>query len=119
PGHVGLSLNQAFYWGLPVVTEAGCHPPEVHYLKHGRNGFMVAENDLRELQAKMLLLLDDENLRKEFSQHAREDILREASMENMFLNFHRAVQFVRSHKKGACPVQPSSDPISAATPKNP
>jgi len=115
PGHVGLSLNQAFYWGLPVVTEAGCHPPEVHYLKHGRNGFMVPEDDLAELKAKMLLLLDDENLRKEFSRHAREDILREASIENMFINFHRAVQFVRPQKNGASATQPGPGPVSTAT----
>src|ERR1039458_6778847 len=40
PGHVGLGLNQAFYFGLPVVTEEGKHPPEIANLKHGRNGFI-------------------------------------------------------------------------------
>lgn len=101
PGHVGLSLNQAFYWGLPVVTEAGCHPPEIQYLKNGRNGFMVPENDLAELKEKLLLLLDDETLRKEFSRHAREDILRNASIEGMFDAFHKAVEFVFPGKAGA------------------
>jgi len=28
PGHVGLGLNQAMYWGLPTVTEKGKQPPE-------------------------------------------------------------------------------------------
>jgi len=93
PGHLGLALNQAFYWGLPVVTEAGHHPPEIQYLKSGRNGFMVAEDDLADFKAKMLLLLDDEELRREFSRHAREDILREASIEGMFQSFHQAVDF--------------------------
>ena len=50
PGHVGLGLNQAFYFGLPVVTEEGKHPPEIAYLKPGRNGFMVPENDLAALR---------------------------------------------------------------------
>ena len=115
PGHVGLSLNQAFYWGLPVVTEAGCHPPEIHYLKNGRNGFMVRENDLAELKAKLLLLLDDENLRKEFSRHAREDILREASIEGMFAAFYKAVEFVLPGKAGA--ICPAAQPLSASTSK--
>jgi len=87
PGDVGLGLNQAFYWGLPVVTEDGRQPPEIHYLVNGRNGFMVPENDTEELKRKLLLLLRDDELRAEFSRNAREDIMREASIENMFRGF--------------------------------
>jgi glycosyltransferase involved in cell wall biosynthesis len=87
PGDVGLGLNQAFYWGLPVVTEAGLQPPEIHYLKDGRNGFIVPENDINELKNKLLLLLRDDRLRGEFSRIAREDIMKEASIENMFRGF--------------------------------
>jgi glycosyltransferase involved in cell wall biosynthesis len=94
PGHVGLGLNQAFYWGLPVVTEDGLHPPEIQYLKPGRNGFMVPENDLAALKERMLFLLDNDAVRKEFSEHAREDILRDASIEHMFQTFYNAVKFV-------------------------
>lgn len=98
PGHVGLSLNQAFYWGLPVVTEAGCHPPEIHYLKHGRNGFMVQENNIAELRGRILLLLDDERLRGEFSRCAQEDIHKQASIEGMFEAFFCAVKCVFTGK---------------------
>jgi glycosyltransferase involved in cell wall biosynthesis len=87
PGDVGLGLNEAFYWGLPVVTEDGLQPPEIHYLTSGRNGFMVPENDIAELKRKVLLLLRDDKLRDEFSRHARQDILREASIERMFQGF--------------------------------
>jgi glycosyltransferase involved in cell wall biosynthesis len=94
PGHVGLGLNQAFYWGLPVITEDGLHPPEIQYLKSGRNGYMVAENNLEELRGQMLYLLDNDSLRAEFSRNAREDIHREASIEGMFQSFLAAVQGV-------------------------
>jgi glycosyltransferase involved in cell wall biosynthesis len=87
PGDVGLGLNQAFYWGLPVVTEAGLQPPEIHYLTNGRNGFIVPENDLPALKEKMLMLLRDNELRAKFSAAAIEDILREASIERMFSGF--------------------------------
>jgi len=87
PGDVGLGLNQAFYWGLPVVTEEGFQPPEIHYLTVGRNGFIVPENDITELKNKILLLLRDDQLRAEFSSNARADILREGSVENMFRGF--------------------------------
>jgi glycosyltransferase involved in cell wall biosynthesis len=98
PGHVGLALNQAFYWGLPVVTEAGLHPPEIHCLKSGRNGFMVGENDIVALREKILLLLDNDQLRSDFSRSAREDVLREASPEGMFQGFLRATEWACNHR---------------------
>lgn len=104
PGDVGLGLNQAFYWGLPVVTEAGLQPPEIHYLSEGRNGFIVPEDNISELKNKILLLLRDDELRAEFSRSAREDILREASIEKMFQGFLDCVTALTSadsnlHKK--------------------
>jgi len=92
PGHVGLGINQAFYWGLPVITEEGSQPPEIQYLKNGRNGFMVPENDLDALKAKMLYLLDNDAVRQEFGRAAREDILKEAPIEGMFQSFFKAVE---------------------------
>ncbi|HTX22420.1 MAG TPA: glycosyltransferase [Candidatus Aquilonibacter sp.] len=100
PGDVGLGMNQAFYWGLPVVTEDGLQPPEIHYLKNGRSGFVVAENDVAALREKTLLLLKDDVLRAEFSRNAREDILREASIETMFQGFLQCVSAL-SRKKPA------------------
>jgi len=70
--------------GLPVVTEAGLQPPEIHYLAEGRNGFIVPENDVAALKEKMLLLLRDDALHARFSAAAREDIMRDASIERMF-----------------------------------
>jgi glycosyltransferase involved in cell wall biosynthesis len=94
PGHVGLGLNQAFYWGLPVVTEQGRQPPEIHCLRSGNNGFIVPENDLKELRNKILYLLDNDAIRTEFSQQARADVLKHASTEGMFQGFWNAVSFV-------------------------
>ncbi len=92
PGHVGLGLNQAFFWGLPVVTEEGPQPPEIHYLVNGRNGFIVPENDLAALKSKILYLLENDGVRRTFSENAREDILRHASIENMFDGFKRCAE---------------------------
>jgi glycosyltransferase involved in cell wall biosynthesis len=98
PGHVGLGLNQAFYFGLPVVTEAGNHPPEIGYLKPGRNGFIVPENNLAQLREKLFALLDNDALRSEFSRNAREDILRDASVEGMYRGFRDCVRFLNGGK---------------------
>lgn len=101
PGDVGLGMNQAFYWGLPVVTEDGLQPPEIHYLTPGRNGFVVPEGDVAELGRKTLALLKDNELRAEFARHAREDILSNASIEGMFSGFLTCVQsLVQPETKG-------------------
>lgn len=94
PGHVGLGLNQAFYWGLPMVTEKGLQPPEICYLEHGRNGFIVPENDTAELRERILLLADNDALRARFSANAREDVMRRASPEGMFQGFLNCAEYV-------------------------
>jgi glycosyltransferase involved in cell wall biosynthesis len=91
PGDVGLGLNEAFHWGLPVVTEDGLQPPEIHYMTHGRNGFVVPDGDIAALRARILQLLRDDDLRARFAQAAREDIAREASIERMFSGFRDCV----------------------------
>jgi glycosyltransferase involved in cell wall biosynthesis len=99
PGHVGLGLNEAFYWGLPVVTEEGDHPPEISYLKPGRNGFIVPRDDLASLRDRILCLLNNDPLRADFSKHAREDIFREAPIEGMFSGFKDCVDYLTARKR--------------------
>ncbi len=98
PGHVGLGINQAFYFGLPIVTEAGSHPPEICYLQSGRNGFVVPENDIFALKEKILYLADNDTIRAEFSRNARADILANGSTENMFQGFLKCVEYVTRKK---------------------
>lgn len=92
PGHVGLGLNQAFYWGLPVITEEGQHPPEIAYLKPGRNGFIVPSGALDEFKERMLEVLDHDELRAQLSRNAAVDIRQEASPEVMFQGFYQCVE---------------------------
>jgi glycosyltransferase involved in cell wall biosynthesis len=94
PGHVGLAINQAFYWGLPVVTEECDHPPEIGYLRPGRNGFIVPHNDVAALRERILFLLDNDTVRADFSRHAREDILRDGSIEGMFCGFRDCIEYL-------------------------
>lgn len=94
PGFLGLGLNQAFYWGLPVVTEEGIHPPEYDYLQDGRNGYVVPENDVQALKNRILELLRNDELREQMSRYAREDIQTHASIEGMFMGFKRCIDSV-------------------------
>jgi glycosyltransferase involved in cell wall biosynthesis len=107
PGHVGLGLNQAMYYGLPVVTMEGNQPPEVAYLHSGRNGYMVPAGDTVQLRRRILELLEDDALRARFSAAAREDFFKEASIEGMFQGFRQAVAFVTPRAK-SIPANPIS-----------
>jgi glycosyltransferase involved in cell wall biosynthesis len=100
PGHVGLGLNQAFFYGLPVVTMEGNQPPEIANLKPGRNGFIVPANDRAQLRERILELLRDDELRARFSAAAREDFLNDATIEGMFQGFYRCVEFISPSQRG-------------------
>lgn len=60
PGAVGLHVLDSFCSGLPMFTLAGArHGPEVAYLKHGYNGFLLDEDSLSYADAVVRFLRDD------------------------------------------------------------
>jgi L-malate glycosyltransferase len=94
PGAVGLSIVDAFYAGLPFVTEDGDESPELMYLKPGVNGFVVPRGDTRQLAEKLELLLDDEDVRRRFSLAARAEIASTGHIDRMCQGFCDALRFV-------------------------
>jgi glycosyltransferase involved in cell wall biosynthesis len=98
PGHIGLGINQAFFWGLPVVTMEGRQSPEIGYLKSGRNGFLVPAGDVGQLRERLFHLIDRDDVREAFSRNAREDILREGSVEAMFRGFLDCVTYLEGSR---------------------
>jgi glycosyltransferase involved in cell wall biosynthesis len=94
PGSIGLSIIDAFYCGLPVVTERVFHGPEIMYLKDGINGFMVPKGDIEQLTAKLKMLLLDDALRKRFSQAAKNEIMTSGNIDRMCEGFLNALQYV-------------------------
>jgi glycosyltransferase involved in cell wall biosynthesis len=101
PGAVGLSIVDAFYCGLPIVTEEGDASPEIMYLKDGVNGFVVPRGDTHQLKQKLELLLDDDALRKQFSIAAREEIMTSGHVDKMCQGFADALRFVRNGRSPA------------------
>jgi len=92
PGHIGLALNQAMFWGIPVVVLNRIHAPEIIYLKQGENGFIVDSET--ELKSKILEICHNEDLQKRLSQAARHTYETEMQIENMFQGFIDAIHFV-------------------------
>ena len=98
PGHVGLSIVDAFYCGLPIVTEDVDHAPEITYLKDGINGFTVPKGDISTLAKKLELLLRNDSLREKFSKAAKYEIQINGHIDVMCKGFLNALEFVFSRK---------------------
>jgi L-malate glycosyltransferase len=59
PGAVGLHVLDSFASGVPLFTTTNArHGPEIDYLEHDRNGFIVNDDPERQAQAILDLLAD-------------------------------------------------------------
>uniref|UniRef100_A0A7V2ZK50 Glycosyltransferase family 1 protein n=1 Tax=Ignavibacterium album TaxID=591197 RepID=A0A7V2ZK50_9BACT len=69
----GLIINEAMCAGLPIITTnvVGAAPDLV---KNGINGFTFNPGDINELAEKILVILNDEKLRKTMSEKSKEII---------------------------------------------
>jgi glycosyltransferase involved in cell wall biosynthesis len=79
---------------VPIVTEAGDESPESMYLKNGINGFIVPKGDVKDLSAKLRLLLEDERMRERFSRAARTEISTNGHIDRMCEGFTSSLRFV-------------------------
>jgi glycosyltransferase involved in cell wall biosynthesis len=93
PGALGLSIVDALYCGLPVVTEEGENSAEIMYLRDGINGYIVPKNDVKQMAAKLRLLLEDDTLRAELSRAAKNEIMLKGHIDVMCEGFNKALRF--------------------------
>ncbi len=96
PGAIGLSIVDAQYCGLPVVTENVQHGPEIMYLKENINGFIVNKGDVHALAEKLTLLLTNDGLRMQFSESAIYEAANNAHIKRMCEGFCSAFNFIRA-----------------------
>lgn len=97
PGHIGLGLNEAFYWGKPVVILEGKHAPEIYYLENGVNGYITKnENELKE---KCLELLNNDEKYKSFSENCKDTYEKKCDISNMFNGFMKAINYCLNNKE--------------------
>ena len=94
PGAVGLSIIDAFHCGLPFVTEEGDESAEIMYLKDGVNGFIVPRGNIREMAEKLILLLDNDALRRQFSEAAKKEIAENGHIDKLCAGFRDALRYV-------------------------
>ena len=71
PGYSGLSVNHAFAYGIPFVTLRSCaHKPEIDYVTHGENGYILEPDDVETNVEIMCALLTNEALFARMSRSA-------------------------------------------------
>lgn len=101
PGNLGLALNEALFWGKPVVTIKNVpnkiNTPEIWYLEDGVNGFLAS--DIHDLQSKIHLLMKDKKLYQSMSDNARNTADNKGHISRMFQGFMEAVNFVEKNDK--------------------
>ena len=95
PGHIGLALNQAMFWGKPVVLLNRRHAPEIVYLHQGYNGFIVETEE--ELKQKIEELCRNEELYNCISAQARSTYEHEMQIKEMFHGFEQAIEYVSAN----------------------
>ena len=69
-----MVLLEAHSYGLPVVSfTCKCGPRDL--IKDGVDGFLVPDNDVKSLATKMMLLMENESMRKQMGQAAHQSSL--------------------------------------------
>jgi glycosyltransferase involved in cell wall biosynthesis len=94
PGAIGLGIVDAFYCGVPIVTEEGDMSPEIMYLKDGINCYIVPRNNIQMLAKKLQVLADNIELRMNFSQAAKHEVMTNGHIDKMCEGFLKALQYV-------------------------
>jgi len=100
PGAVGLSIIDAFHCGLPFVTEEGDESAEIMYLKDGVNGFITPRGNIPEMAQKLLLLIDNIELRRRFSNAAKREIADNGNIDNLCAGFRDALAYATGRVGG-------------------
>jgi glycosyltransferase involved in cell wall biosynthesis len=95
PGWLGLAINHAFSYGLPVITESpndNCtnHPPEIEYFKNGFNGLYYEPENAESLANAIIEVIKNESF---FSRGALQTFNEDMSLEAMINGFVSAISY--------------------------
>ena len=96
PGYVGLMVNHAFMYGLPVLTNDNLwsHSPEVAMIKPGETGVFYKDKDIDALADSAVELLSAPQELARMRENCRQMIAAEYNERYMAGMFDNAVQYV-------------------------
>ncbi|MEA5404561.1 glycosyltransferase [Arcicella sp. DC2W] len=91
PGDLGLALNQALFWGKPVVALDVPHSVEIYYLVNDYNGYLA--KNMKDFWSFIQDLNQDSDRYMQFSANCFESFDNKAHISNMYNGFESAVKF--------------------------
>jgi glycosyltransferase involved in cell wall biosynthesis len=89
PFAIGLSINHAFGYGLPIITHDNPseHGPEIILFQEGTNGLSYKQNNAEDLANKIRELLKNEEKIHDLSKNAYDLVSRKFNVDNMADSF--------------------------------
>ncbi|WP_419663330.1 glycosyl transferase, group 1 family [Desulfosarcina variabilis str. Montpellier] len=95
PGEIGLGLNEAFLFGLPVITTYIRPTSEMYLLFNDHvNGMLVESGNIKDLKNKLMKLINNDELYIKLSKNAKKTFYDKGKIEYMFKGFYDSVKFV-------------------------
>lgn len=94
PVNCGLGINEAIFWGMPIVTMQGFQPPEIYYLKEGKTGYIA--KDEGEYQSRLLSLVYNNDELERMKAECIKEYHDESDIQNMYQGFIDAIHFCES-----------------------
>lgn len=100
PGWLGLAVNHGMYFGLPVigVSVNGYigHGPEIEYIKHYSNGYLMKDNSFDEFK----IALDEVEINyKAYNKNALEYAKANLSINKMIKGYKHAIKLAKESVK--------------------
>lgn len=99
PGLGGLSINEAMYFGLPVVCSVA-DGTEKQLVYDGITGYIADYADVDDYANKITTILQDEALRVQMGENARSIIRDKVNIQSMASGFQDAIDYVMRGKEG-------------------
>ena len=95
PGALGLSVNHAFCFDTPIVSQKDVgHGPEVEYVINGETGYLVETGDFAKMAEVMVRYLKDKNIQRNFRRNIRYMVNNVCNIKKMIDGFQEAVEYV-------------------------
>lgn len=91
PVSVGLGVNEAIFWGMPIITMQGFQPPEIYYLKEGKTGYIANGED--EYKQRILQIIQNEDCLNQMKVECEKEYNEEVCIEKMYQGFIDAIHF--------------------------
>ncbi|AJC89599.1 glycosyltransferase family 4 protein [Campylobacter lari] len=77
-----MVLVEVSSYGVPLISfDINTGPSDI--IENGKNGYLIEDGNLQEFTNKLCVLMDDENLRKQMGQRAKENISHNFSKEKV------------------------------------